>query len=139
MNASEIKAAIVSTLQAVRDNGNVVFKDVLAYATNEFTGYPSLTITSNSATSSFATTSENIRMYKFMIKIYTKDDTETSWAQITRLQDIVSNALDRSNDLNNADLILEPAQAEEIVAEVISGGPHIIASISVIIKAIKVV
>ena len=133
----DISTAILTTLQAIRDNNNPVFKDILERATNQFTGFPSLTITSSDVGSEFATTKENLRMYRFFITCYVRDDTEASWQQTRRLSSIIRDALDESNDLGQSQWIVEPAQLDSIENEVIGNGEHLKATISVIIKAVK--
>ena len=139
MSASSITTAIQTSLEAIRDGNKVVFKDILDYATNKFNGFPTITIYSTDMGSEFASSAENLRMYKFDIVIYLKDATPASWRRARVLQELVANQLDKSGDLGRNDWILMPAVVSEVVAETIGNGEHIKATISVIVKSIIMV
>ena len=139
MTAQDISTSIKNTLTAVRDNRKVVFKDILEYATNTFNGYPSVTITGKSVGAEFATTNENIRTYVFEITIYIKDGGATAWTQARRLQDLASNALDKTRDLGNRSWVVEPTRVNEIISEQISSGEHLKAVLELIVKTIEIV
>ena len=137
MSAQTISTALKDTIEAVRDNGNPVFKDILEKATNTFTGFPSVTIISADTSTEFASTDEDLWMYKFMVTVYMKDDTDDSWIQARRLQELIMDAVNKSSDLGQPEWIVMPAQMEGVENEVISNADHLKAHISVIIKLIK--
>ena len=137
MSAQSISTAIKNTLTAVRDNNNPVFKDILERATNDFSGFPSLTIVNVDTSTEMATTAEDLWMYKYMITGYIVDDRQEGWQQARRLQEMIMDAINESNDLGHPEWIVMPAVMEGIENEVISGGEHLKIMVSVIIKLIK--
>lgn len=129
--SSEIK----TLLESIQLTGNDVFVDVLERASNKFTGFPSATIVPGETGSDYATTVQNERTYVFYIYIYlsaeTPDggDTSPQWADIRNIIDLVLDALDNSDDLNNTCEFLRPVPMQPFETATSGSGAVLVAPI----------
>ena len=139
-NASAISIAIKTTLSAVQDNNQAVFKQIIEGNAKQLTDLPSSTINLINTESAIATTAENIKHYKFLINCYMQDDgMETVRANANKLQDMITEALGKSKDLGNSDWIVMPAQMTEITKEMLGRRECLKISINLVVKAIELV
>ena len=133
-----ISTTIKTTLSAVRDNGQVVFKDIIEGKTKQFSDFPGLTIHLSGMESEIASNVENLRRYNFLINCYMEGDLEAFGDAMT-FQEIIVNALDKSKDLGNSGWIVMPAQMTEITKEMLGRRECLKISINLVVKAIELV
>ena len=130
----DITASLKTLLEGLRENSNPVFVDVLTDSTTEFSGYPSVCILNTDSESDFGSSHYYERSYKFEVVIFTDGVEQADWDRIRELQDIVGNAIDKSDNLNGVGGILMPTQIDNVEAVVDGSSKHLIGVISVIAK-----
>lgn len=125
-NMSNMSTQIVSVLTAVQQAGHPAFPTVVQYPTTNFeSGTPGVTVVPSDNTSDYATIVQNFRGYVFFVDIYipvedTNGGIPTAFTTMLTLVDTCLDAIDNSNDLNNACDILRPAPS---AWSLVSAGP----------------
>lgn len=111
-NLTNISAAIQTILSGVQQSGADAFVDVVEYPSNQFDGFPSVTIVPADIKSQLMTVQENFRTYAFEVAIYVSvanlGNMESEFIVMRTLVDAVLDALDQSIDLNDACDFLVP-------------------------------
>ena len=138
MSTTAISTAIKTTLSTVKDDdGQVVFQNIIEGEPKQFTAFPSLTINLSSMDSEIKTSAENLRHYNFRINCYIQGDTENSWADARKFQDVIVDTLDTSQDFKQSSWIYNPAQIEEITKEIIDNRTCLKIHVRLVVKALS--
>lgn len=124
-NLVNISSALVNVLSSIKDtDGTGLFRDLQELPTLEFSGYPAVTIAPSGVASDYATVIQNMRNYAFDVDVFypVEDATTTAgyataFTAMRAIMDNVLDALDNSNDLNNACQILRPTPSSWTVVE----------------------
>lgn len=123
-NFVNLSTAIKTVLVGIQQNGAAAFSDIQELPTLEFSGYPAVTIAPSDTQSEYATDVQNFRTYAFAIDVfYPVEDASTvqgyaiAFDKMRYLMDLVIDAFDNSNDLNNACQILRPTPSQWQVVE----------------------
>lgn len=98
----DIRAEIVTVLQAVQLSGSAAFVSVSTNPTAKFTGYPAATVVPAEVTSEYSTVAQNERSYAY--NIHLMFPVQGGWANavdtMLDLMDACLDALDQTIDLN---------------------------------------
>ncbi len=129
-----ITAEVKTLLDALRDGGNPVFKEVLTEAKTEVSGYPYAYVYNVDSEADFATSNHNEREYTFQVLMVTNGAELADWDRIRELQDLVANAIDTSNDLNGVGGIVYPTTIEDLDSVTDGAGEHIAGTLQFIAK-----
>lgn len=131
---NEVKVALEQVCNNLQYNGENPFVDVLRYGTNDFSGYPSVTIINGEILSEYHTTTQNKRTYVAYVYIYAnleKVDQLTAWDMLTDLQELVIDSVDRTENFNGTADMVNPASAEPYETNPGEGGRLLVAPVRV--------
>lgn len=111
-NFTAISNEIGEILYAIQQNGADAFVQVLEYPTNQFTGFPSVTIVPADVRSELMTVVENYRTYAFEVAIFVSvantGDMSAEFGVMRTLVETALDALESSIDLNGVADFLVP-------------------------------
>jgi hypothetical protein len=112
-NFVTLSEQLVSTMQAIQQEGNPAFGAVYNYPTIESTSSPWCTVVPSDSPSTYLNVVQNLRSYVFFIDCYYPIETEgdgysNAFSVMLVLVESVLDALDNSNSLNGTAQILTP-------------------------------
>lgn len=131
---NSIVTQLKTLVGAIQYSGSTAFVDVKSYASNNFEGYPSVTIVNAEVESTYDTQAQNLRTYNIYVYIYENLellDDDAAWDRIRDLQDSVLDAIDRSLDLAATADFVRPTASQPFEGFSSTGGKLLIAPITV--------
>lgn len=131
---NEIKAALKDIVTAIQYDGHDAFVDVETWGTNDFSGYPSVTIINAETNSEYHTTTQNLRTYVTYVYIYMnleQTDAEQAWEVLADLQELIIDAIDHTENFAGTTDFVRPSAVMPVETNAGEGGKLLVAPVKV--------